>query len=79
MDVIGTGDGLTVAGWYRGETWRVERFATADGRYLLDDQVAQLVDAMAAFAPPAMGETTLPPSLEEELQPVITVSWQSAA
>ncbi|MFQ5487598.1 MAG: calcium-binding protein, partial [Gammaproteobacteria bacterium] len=79
VDVIGTGDRLAVAQWYAGATNRVDRFTTADGAYLLDSQVEQLVSAMAAFAPPAMGETALPPVLQDELQPVIAAAWQSVA
>jgi len=42
---------------------------------LLDLQVNNLVQAMAAFAPPAPGETTLPPSYQTALAPVIAANW----
>lgn len=39
------------------------------------DQVNTLVQAMAAFAPPAPGETTLPPTYQTALAPVIAANW----
>jgi hypothetical protein len=44
--------------------------------YLDHGAVDALISAMAAFAPPAEGETTLPEALRTELEPVITSSWQ---
>ncbi len=38
--------------------------------------VKNLVVAMAAFAPPTAGQTTLPASYEESLNPVIVANWQ---
>jgi hypothetical protein len=38
--------------------------------------VQNLVDAMAAFAPPAPGQTTLPPEYASQLNPVIAANWQ---
>ncbi|MFO1204712.1 MAG: calcium-binding protein [Burkholderiales bacterium] len=75
--VIGTADAFVLRNWYRGAARRVERFETADGeKVLLDSQVETLVDAMAAFAPPAPGITTLPLNYRTVLSPVITASWQ---
>ena len=74
--VIGTSDKLTVQNWYLGEQCRVEQFKTADNRLLLDSRVELLVQAMAAFAPPAAGQTTLPPTYQDSLAPVIAANWQ---
>ena len=74
--VIGTLDKLIVQNWYLGEQYRVEEFRTADGGLLLDAQVENLVQAMAAFAPPGAGQTTLPPAYQEALAPVIAANWQ---
>jgi hypothetical protein len=38
--------------------------------------VENLVQAMAAFSPPAAGETTLPPAYQTSLEPVIAANWQ---
>ena len=34
------------------------------------------LQAMAAFAPPAAGQTTLPPAYQDTLAPVIAANWQ---
>jgi hypothetical protein len=45
-------------------------------RWQLDSQVDQLVGAMAAFAPPAAGQTSLPQNYKEALNTVIASNWQ---
>ncbi len=79
ISIIGTDDSVAISDWYSGDAYRAERFELSDGTYLLETQVQQLVNAMAAFSPPAFGDTTLTPELEQELNPVITASWQSVA
>jgi Ca2+-binding RTX toxin-like protein len=79
VSIIGTSDTLTISDWYLGDEYQLDSFEVNDGSYLLKTQVEQLVSAMAAFNPPAIGETTLSPELEQQLLPVITASWQSAA
>ncbi len=76
VSVIGTADRFTVSGWYNGSASRVEQFRSSDGRTLLDGQVQALVDAMAAFAPPPMGQTVLSDALASQLAPVIAAHWQ---
>ncbi|WP_457279434.1 calcium-binding protein [Polaromonas sp. P5_D5] len=76
VGVIGTTDTVTLNNWYLGSQYHVEQFKTGDGKVLLDSQVQNLVDAMAAFAPPAAGETSLPASYQASLQPVIAANWQ---
>ncbi|WP_341922201.1 calcium-binding protein [Polaromonas sp. YR568] len=73
ISVIGTADKVTLSGWY--SAYRIEEFKTADGKTLLDNDVHNLVQAMAAFAPPAAGQTTLPESYAA-LSPVIAANWQ---
>ncbi len=38
-------------------------------------KVGDLVNAMASFAPPGIGETTLPPSYQSALLPIIAADW----
>lgn len=76
VSVIGTADKMTVSNWYLGGQYRVEEFKTSDGRVLLDSQVQNLVQAMASFAPPAAGQTTLNASQQAALAPVIAANWQ---
>jgi Ca2+-binding RTX toxin-like protein len=75
VSVIGTSDKLTLKSWYLGNQYHVEQFKTADGKLLLDSDVQKLVDAMAAFAPPAAGQSTLPSNYQTTLNPVLAANW----
>ncbi|WP_427501728.1 calcium-binding protein (plasmid) [Methylomonas sp. MED-D] len=76
VSIIGTSDKLVVQDWYSGSANHVEQFKTTDGNLtLLDSQVESLVSAMAAFAPPASGQTTLPANYQTALAPVIAANW----
>ena len=76
VSVIGTSDKLTIKSWYSGAAYHVEQFKTADNKTLLDTRVENLVTAMAAFLPPAAGQTTLPSNYQTALSPVIAANWQ---
>jgi Ca2+-binding RTX toxin-like protein len=76
ISIIGSGDKATVQSWYLGGTDHVEQIRTWEGQTLLDSRVQNLVDAMAAFAPPASGQTTLPPEYQASLSPVIAANWR---
>ena len=76
VSVIGTSDKMTISNWYSGNAYHIEQFKTTDGKQLLDTQVENLVSAMAAFSPPAAGQTTLPQNYQDTLAPVITANWQ---
>ncbi|MEW5756026.1 MAG: calcium-binding protein [Pseudomonadota bacterium] len=76
VSIIGTADRSTFKNWYLGNVYHVEQFKTADGKTLLDTQVDALVNAMAAFAPPAAGQSTLPTEYQTALNPVIAANWQ---
>ncbi|WP_323000750.1 calcium-binding protein [Denitromonas sp.] len=76
VSVIGSSDSVRVANWYSGGAYRLDEFETAGGDVLLDSQVDNLVSAMAAFAPPAAGQTTLPQNYQEALSGVIAANWQ---
>jgi len=76
VSVIGTADTLTVQNWYAGAAYHVEQFKTSNGKTLLDSQVQNLVSAMAGFAPPAAGQTTLTTDYATALTPVIAANWQ---
>jgi Ca2+-binding RTX toxin-like protein len=75
MSIIGTDDKISVQGWYNGAANRIEQFQTADGHTLSDAKVQTLVNAMAGFAPPSSGQTTLPTDNRVTLQPVIAANW----
>lgn len=75
VSVIGSTDKVTISNWYLGSARHVEVFELANGQQLLDTQVQALVQAMASFAPPAAGQTSLPSNYQSSLQPVIAASW----
>ncbi|WP_185993737.1 beta strand repeat-containing protein [Variovorax sp. KBS0712] len=74
VSIIGSADKFTVSNWYLGDQYQVEQFK-AGGKTLLDSQVQNLVQAMAAFAPPAAGQTTLPAGYQSSLAPVLAANW----
>jgi hypothetical protein len=76
VNIIGTDDTLTISNWYSGNANHIEQFNTADGKRLLDAQVDNRISAMAAFAPPAAGQTTLPQDYQTALAPVLAANWQ---
>ena len=76
VSIIGGPDKSTISDWYSGSAYHVEQFKTSDGKMLLDSQVDALVSAMAAFAPPAAGQTTLPADYQTALNPVIAANWK---
>jgi Ca2+-binding RTX toxin-like protein len=49
IDIMGTPDHATVAGWYSSPTTQLQQVTTADG-FRLDTQLQQLVQAMAGYA-----------------------------
>jgi len=75
LPIAGGADKVTIVNWYVSSAWHIERLQTADGHVLLDSKVQNLVDAMAGFAPPAVGQTALPPDYRAALGPVIAASW----
>ena len=76
VSIIGTSDRMVMKDWYLGSQYHTEQFKTADGKMLLDSRVDALVSAMASFAPPAVGQTTLSPEYETALAPVLAANWQ---
>ncbi len=73
--IIGTTDKIVINDWYLGSANHIERFRTSNGMVLHDNQVNDLVNAMADFDPPKIGETTLPGNYASILDPVIASLW----
>jgi hypothetical protein len=66
---------VVINDWYLGPAHHIERFRTSDGLTLRDQQVDDLVNAMADFAPPDIGETILPLDYAPILGSVIASHW----
>lgn len=75
VKVIGTTDAMTVTDWYLGSAHQVEQFRVDGNKTLLASDVQNLVQAMASFAPPAAGQTTLPQNYQDSLNTVIAANW----
>jgi Ca2+-binding RTX toxin-like protein len=73
--VIGTNGKVTISNWYSGNQYHVEQFKSDSGM-LSHTNVDTLVNAMAAFAPPAAGQTTLPANYQTQLAPVLAANWK---
>ena len=76
ISIIGSSDTCTISQWYSSDARHVEQIRTSDGKVLLDSQVNNLVQAMAAFAPPPAGQSTLAAHYQTALNPVIAANWQ---
>jgi Ca2+-binding RTX toxin-like protein len=76
ISVIGTTDKVTIEGWYASSANRIEKItALGDNKSLSYSKVNALVTAMATFAPPAQGQTTLPANVQASLSKVLASSW----
>ncbi|WP_043112953.1 calcium-binding protein, partial [Pseudacidovorax intermedius] len=73
---IGTSDQVMVSGWFSSAASQIERIATGDGRSLTNANVAALVQAMASFAPPPAGQSTLPVDYQNALAPTLAAAWR---
>ena len=78
IDLIGSQDRVTVNGWFNGTANHVE-VIEAGGHALSHTNVSALVQAMAAFAPPGSGETTLSSSYQQQLNPTLAAVWAPQA
>lgn len=74
ISIIGTQDRVTVSNWFADASSQIE-LIKAGGRGLSHNNVSSLVQAMAAFAPPASGETTLSASYQQQLSPTLAAAW----
>jgi Ca2+-binding RTX toxin-like protein len=74
--IIGTADKFTVQDWYSGSQYHVEQIRSGDGKVLQDSRVDQLVQAMAGFVPPVMGQMDLSAAQLAALAPVLAANWQ---
>lgn len=75
ISIVGTADKMTVQNWYLGNQYHVEQIKLSDGKVLLDAQVESLVQAMASFTQPAMGQSALSASQQTALAPVLAAGW----
>jgi hypothetical protein len=75
ISIIGTADKAILQNWYSGSAYHVEQIKSGDGKMLQDTRVEALVQAMAGFAPPAMGQMDLSAGYAAQLAPVLAANW----
>lgn len=74
VSVIGTAASVLVKDWYT-TGMGIEAFTLRDGQALQANEVQQLVNQMAAFTPPAFGQTELNAEQYNALTGVIQSTW----
>lgn len=79
IGINGTEDRIEIDDWYKKDSSRVEVFELSNGQMLLENQVQQLVNAMAVFDVPSSGSLDVPQEIQDNTQAVITTAWQPAA
>lgn len=72
----GTDDRVTLVHWYDLPANEVDRIEAA-GSVLLNNQVDQLVAAMATYDVPAGVGNVIPQDVKDNLQPVLAENWQA--
>ncbi len=76
VSVIGEGQTVTVSDWFASNNNHARQITTGDGYTITDTGAEQLVQAMASFAPPGAGQTSLPSNLATSLAPALAANWQ---
>jgi len=79
IDVLGSDDSVTINNWYSSNYYQLDCFETSDSMVLYTNQVDQLVAAMSVFDPQANGGALPPADVQDQVQPIISASWQPAA
>jgi hypothetical protein len=67
---------VTVSDWFDSPDSHISTIKTGDGFSISDEGVDQLVQAMAAFSPPAQGHSHLSHTVADALEPVLAANWQ---
>ncbi|NHB60128.1 S8 family serine peptidase [Photorhabdus sp. RW14-46] len=75
ISVIGSKQEVTLHNWYANSTERPRNIMAGDGHRLMESDVENLVQAMAAFAPPTPATTMLGDVEQQRLQPVLAANW----
>jgi len=77
VSIIGTASSAKIKGWYSTDTSsQLDSLKLTEGNILLFSEVQTLVEAMAVFTPPTLGQTSL--SLEQKavLGTTIAIAWE---
>ena len=75
INISGTDDQVTVENWYSSSTYQLDSVEVGSA-VLLNNQVDQLVSAMASYAVPSGAGNVIPQDVKDELQPVLSEVWK---
>lgn len=78
QQMFGTGSYTegAVPDWYARNPARMRDIVAGNGQHLSDRNVEQLVQAMAAFAPPGAAASSVETAQAQALQPVLAANWR---
>lgn len=76
VSFVGHQDSVTIKDWYAGASAQVDVIALNNGQTLIAADVQQLVNAMAQFSVPALGQTTLTNQQHQALDSIIATVWK---
>lgn len=76
IGIVGSSDMVTIDGWYTNQQNHVGQIRSGDGKTLDYANVDKLVEAMASFAVPPSGVTSLPSDTQNALAPVLAANWK---
>ncbi len=76
LTVAGTDDQVTITNWYSNANYQLDQVEVGDS-VLLNTQVELLVSAMASYSVPIGAGNVIPQDVKDELQPVLTETWQT--
>jgi Ca2+-binding RTX toxin-like protein len=76
ISIVGTTDKVSIDGWFSASANRVESITVDGGKSLAAGKVSALVNAMAAFQPPAVGATSMAPEVQAKLSKLLASSWR---
>ena len=76
LSFVGTQDNITIKDWYIGSANQVDTIALSTGQVLIAGDVQQLVNAMAQFSVPALGQTSLTTEQHQALDSIIATVWK---
>ncbi|AUZ84679.1 calcium-binding protein [Methylophaga nitratireducenticrescens] len=74
INIEGTDDQITVTDWYDDAAHQLDQFESGS-MVLMNNQIDQLVSAMAAYDVPMGSGNVIPQDVKDNLQPVLANSW----
>lgn len=76
ITVAGTSDQVTISHWFAGDDFQLDEIQ-AGSAILLNQQVEQLVNAMAVYDVPVGVGNVVPQAAQDALQPTLAEAWQA--